>query len=287
MSPTVRAAKGAAAGPLRAWARSNSSFLIVLAVLLCTAAGLRKWVEREPVPWPEGVEVNEKFRMTSLPTRMGSFVMVPGSGADIAEDIMKSLMIGTSTDKERRPRRRSNWYAVATYRDERVTDERAPFRDWRLEMYYYTGVRDRVPHVPERCLTAAGATVQRPVEVKFQISDPNSAWTPEAAFQRTDYVVEGQGKRREEGSEYYVFSLNGEPENSWEKVRLELSYPWVKYCYFAKIQFTPLFGAGDRQEADRRSRDFVNQCLPRLLRFLPTRQDVDKPAAEGPGEDGT
>ena len=162
------------------WCRGNPHFLVALVFLAATAGTIRlfKWVEKLPVPWPEGVEVNENFQMTSLPKKFGNrFVMVekdPNNQKSfvgervIEESVLKDLSIGTYLDEQRRPKRCSNWYVARVYRDtESGENGTSLYSYWLLEVYYYTGVRDKVPHVPERCLRAGGVGVLGSLTVEF------------------------------------------------------------------------------------------------------------------------
>jgi hypothetical protein len=76
--------------------------------------------------------------------------------------------------------------------------------------------------------------------------------------------------------QYYVFSLNGRPEESRNQVRLQLTDPRVRYAYFAKIQFGLRMSVNDVAMADERAKEFLGVALPEALRMLPMPQDVER-----------
>ncbi len=273
------------------WCAANVHFLIATVLLLCVAAGIHAFrrVDRQPVPWPEGTSVGSDFRLLTFPERLGPFKLVDGGEITFDEDIMRALGLGSSYDKDRHPLRRSNWYINRVYEDTRVSDRNNPYRYWRLEVYYYTGMRDNVPHVPERCLIAGGVEVLDRTNVSFNIPAARAGWDDAVKFRRVHYRRRSAGGfAARDGAEYYTFSLNGVPETRWERVRLDLSLPWVRHCFFAKIQFAPFApsGAGgikSAAEADLEAEKFMNVFLPAVLRVLPTHSDVERLDAEGHG----
>ena len=286
----TRAGPRAISGVLR-WCLANRHFLIAAAILLLTALAIRlsTWVEKMPVYWPEGVVVSEDFRLLSLPDKIGPFVKVIqdgeigiSDGAPDGEDILKDnemqeLTIGTIADKSRRKSRCSNWYVSRIYRDERIRDRRDVYAYWRLQLYYYTGMRDTVPHVPDRCLVAGGAQMLTNEAVTFHAPAVPAPWQEPVQVNQVRFSLSNPLKlTASRYVQYYVFSLNGRPERRWETVRLHLSKPWVRHCFFAKIQFAPLGAVEDTKEAARKAEEFASIMLPTILRALPTEQDVEE-----------
>ncbi len=250
----------------------NRHFIIALVVLFITAGGMYGfgWVEKKPVPWPEGIRVNEDFRLLSLPDEFGPFVKV--KERIFKEDEIDSLGMGDWIDKSRRERRRSNWYLNRIYEDTRLEGGMSPYRYWLVEIYYYTGRQDLAPHVPERCLREAGNEIIDERNIKCVLTDVPSPWDNENGihFQGVEFrqvETSGGGKRR---IQYYAFSLNGRPEWSWEKVRWELAKPWVDYCYFAKIQFTPQGYIEDMDRSDEHVQELIKVAMPDILKTLRT-----------------
>jgi hypothetical protein len=63
-------------------------------------------------------------------------------------------------------------------------------------------------------------------------------------------------------------------------VRYELTKFWVKYCYFAKIEVASVVPDLPEKTCDELCQRFLSYALPSALQCLPTRQDVERAAAE-------
>jgi len=281
---------------LGARSRGWIHFGVAAAILGVCAVGFKaaiyhlEWAtQKQPVPWPEPVSVDSStFRWEDPPEQFGGRYVLVGDGElseepdgipdgeiKLSPDIMSSLKIGTGRDKSRLADRTSNWYAARIYRDN-TRSIGDPLRYWQLEVYYYTGVFDTVAHVPERCLVASGASLAGSRSIDVRVPQAREPWNQPLSFRGMLY------ERQEPTSmniyryvQYYVFSLNGRPETSWETVRLELAKPWVRYCYFAKIQFWPRGSIVDAQQADRAAGEFVDHFLPVVLKAIPMPADVE------------
>jgi hypothetical protein len=83
--------------------------------------------------------------------------------------------------------------------------------------------------------------------------------------------------------QYYVFSLNGEPEGSWKMVRLRLGDPRMRHCYFAKVQVAPVGEITDFNQADEAVKDFLGTFMPAVAAMFPTPQDVKALDTESSG----
>jgi len=304
-------------GPVRVIVRGLGGFhfLVALAIIVLTAGGwqlavnaLELATEKAPVPWPAGVEVNDKFVITSMPDKMGPFEFVSADGeldfdpktqgfrkdnlpdgeGEVAPDLMELLGIGTATDERNLPLRQSNWLSIRTYRDSR-RPAGDPLRYWRLEVYYYTGGVDLVPHTPEICAVAGGAQWLGTTDMSVTIDGVEAPWgnTPlafqRALFQRTDM----QGAAVGQFIQYYIFCLNGSPKNSRNEVRFALGSLFVKHAYFAKVQFAPLpavqqqagrlvYAIPDPAQADLAVADFVKYFMPYVLKTLPMPKDIER-----------
>jgi len=274
-----------------AWCRANVHFLVAAGILLVAAAGwnlvigVLEWaIYKEPVEWPAGVEVDEEFRLISLPAKLASpdserVYVYDDTRNDagqirgdlpITEDEMGILKIGTTIDRKRRPQRRSNWMFARMYFGEQAVQGEV----WQLDGYYYTGMLDQVPHVPDRCLVAGGAKLLGTESVTFEIEGVPEPWR-RVPFRRALYAVydRGSGLTRKY-AQYYTFSMNGRPEPRWWIVRFELTFPWIQYCYFAKIQFGSRLPVGNTEDADRAAEAFAQCFLPEVLQALPVPEDI-------------
>jgi len=277
---------------------ANRHFLIASLLLAATAVGwgtakklLGIVFSKSPVPWAAGVEVDEEFRLklTSLPERLGPYRLaadgtmnagqpgepdgVPDGFRTFPENTLELLHIGTVVDQDRREERQSNWYASRVYVDTRPG---RAFPQWDLEVTYYTGGLDKVPHVPEVCLLAAGASLidEECGRASFSAPAAKSPWDRALDFNRTVYEQRNQSGTLYKGVQYYIFSLNGRPEPMWETVRLELASPFGSYCYFAKIQFSPRQRITDVAKTDEAAADFIKNVLPGVLQALPMPRDI-------------
>ncbi len=284
------------ASPAMRWCRDNVHFLVVASVMAAAALLLYGGIMilgwrfyKEPVPWTKSVEVDENFRLLSLPSAFSDpqgrkrFTLIttdvnedgqPDGDIIIPDDEMELLKIGTEMDKKRRSKRCSSWYFVRRYED---VDKKPPHFRWRLECYYYTGMLDQVPHVPERCAVAGGARLLGTEDVTFDIPEGPKLWKGKVVFRRALYsYFDRERQVLSKHVQYYTFSMNGRPESSWKVVRLNLTYPWVRYCYFAKIQFAPEGEVLDLDDTDKAAEEFTRCFLPGVLEVLPMPEDIEK-----------
>jgi len=283
--------------PLKAALPVAAVVLVLAPVASWASSRLRSMAARGPVPWPAGVEVDEGFRMTSLPDRMGPYELVTDDGEiyqsngrpmtdgqpdgvpSMPEDVMELLKIGTASDVKRLPDRRSNWYCVRIYRDGRLP-LRDPLRYWRLEVYSYTGGVDLVPYVPEMCAVSGGATHVRTDDFPIRAEDLPGVWGAEPIpFRRALFQVENLARTRTSWFvQYRTFSLNGRPESRRSAVRLKLANPFVRHACFARIQLAPVpvHAVPDPKAADEAVGEFAHHVLPHVLKALPTPEDIER-----------
>jgi hypothetical protein len=214
----------------------------------------------------------------------------PDGEGKVKADEMGLLSIGTHTDQNNLPLRRSNWLSIRTYRDTRRA-ERDPLRYWRLEVYYYTGGVNAVPHVPENCAVASGAYWLGTKSMPITIGGLDGEWGGEnllfqrALFERTNMGGEVTGQF----VQYYIFNVNGQPRSDRNEVRLALGSLFVKHAFFAKIQFAPqpVYSLPNPFEADKAAGDFVKHFMPHILKTLPTVEDVARLDEGGNGKTGS
>jgi hypothetical protein len=291
---------------------NEGAFLVALALLVAVAVGARRygWVVKKPVPWPETVIVNEANRMESMPGFFGPaqeplFVAVTQrdheifdrggrEGADTVfpDDVLETLGVRLPRQEANESRladRTGNWYASRTYRDTRPN---APFRYWQVDVYYYTGLKDQVPHVPGICLVAGGA--EDLAEQFMKIPIPGVFDGESMMFVATTYeIVPRMDQPSQDGVEYFVFIFNGEPVKPGKvegllsfliglnksgqlrkRVREDLA-SLDTYNYFAKVQLSPL-GRGnfEVEEANAAARELIEAAMPEIVKLLPSAQDV-------------
>jgi hypothetical protein len=246
------------------------------------------------VPWPQGVTVDPDFRLDSLPVQLGPYRMIeedgyfedrdgqkvkdgkPDGERYYRESDLESLGIGTGFDKMRYDQRSSNWYVSRIYRSTDPADANTPYWAWILDVTFYTGGLDTVPHIPERCLGAGGASLGSTESLIFPaIPGAEGDWAEPLTVRRISFEQAGpRGIWR--NSQYYIFSLNGTPQSDWMKVRLTLGLPWVKYATFAKIQFSPWGPVDDPRQADEKAKKFAAAVMPAVLKQLPMPSDIQR-----------
>lgn len=276
------------------WFSANRHFLIAVALLVgmglaTVAVG---WIVKYPIPWPQVVTVDAGLRLLTLPEALPPdlprYVKVNEDGYYYSKKdgqidgervfdkkLKRALGMGTSYDRDRYPHRRSNWYVSRIYEDKWVKDKRDPYRFWRLDVYYYTGLRDKVPHIPDICLEAGGARILGSQETQMSVPALAKPWR-ELDIQRIHYEFELPQGGRLQRVDYYVFSYNGGPQTNRLTVRALLANPLEKHNYFAKIQFSPAGYAGINSvdEANGAAREFLRAALPDVLKMLPTSADI-------------
>jgi hypothetical protein len=298
---------------LARWVRGNVHFLVAAGILVLATAVWFTAIKtqlifpvKHPVPWPafeiavDGQsrlwkqEVSKDSRWTNLAAEFGPFHLVGEddrlNGSPIAQsgeivysdDVLSALGIASELNEKQLADRASNWYVSRLYLDRRKTGSNAyssPYALWHLDVTYYTGSVDLVPHTPDACLLAAGRQITGRESVTFDVAVPDrwkKWWDGKVAFTRISSELPGAVKSR--SVDYFAFSLNGRPETDRLVVRGTLTLPWVPHCYFAKIQFTPRTNAdiADPKEADQAAEEFVRNFLPEVLRGMPTPDDVKK-----------
>lgn len=266
----------------------DKHFLIASVILAVAAAGwgaavnlLKLTTLKRPVPWPAAVKVNNSvdFRLISLADEFGPFKKVqpndeimkglPEGHRDgeivLSKEIMESLKIGTGVDSKRFSDRSCNWYVSRLYRD---TRPQASVRLWQVDVFYYTGEADTVPHIPEICGGAAGQRVLQSDRVTVSVPEAGPGWAKTVPLMRTRL----QDREGRQSVAYYMFSMNGVFSESRSWVRWELLWPFMRYAYFAKIQFSR--SVMDSEETDRSAEEFLRYALPEVLKALPTSADV-------------
>lgn len=271
----------------------DKPFLIATVVLVTTAVLWGIAVEtmgivlnKKGLPWPAGCSISQDYRLLSLPKNHGFYKMVPGSDIAIPKSTLEPLKIGSTFDEIRYDERKSNWYLRRQYFDSRADEENpSPYDRWYLDVYFYNGGADTVPHIPERCRGVAGITGIQSDPVELDIASGRMPegwrdWPGQVPFQRVTFnqkLTRGIQQHDLLRSEYYIFVVNGRPENNWWNVRVKMKSVWIEHCYFAKVQFGPIGGGEIRspEESNQRAAEFIQSVLPDLLRNLPTAETAD------------
>ena len=288
------------------WVAKDAHFLAAVVLLLIVGLTIQAygWIVKKPVVWPEGVEINDLHRNISLPTALpdeSGYVVLkdddpyyppPGTeGMDGPDLVVKEddlFVLGMRTryydDEQRIIDRNANWYGSRSYRYVKGYAH-SPFLRWRLEVYYYTGLRDQVPHVPNACLNAGGATLISEDWVVFRAPGARAPWNEDLIFQRVFFSVRGNDGTESFGVTYYILGFNDEPISRKQSVdarRIVRSKmgSWDVYNYYVKIQFAPLGWSSDLgkeeylDQATQAAQAFVEAFMPTILDQLPTKETV-------------
>jgi hypothetical protein len=177
-----------------------------------------------------------------------------------------------------------------------------------LHITYYTGMIDAVPHVPDRCLVAAGYNARStPVNMPLDLSrgrwgadpeaiDSDGAPWPTLTYARTTgigtteavtvHMPTGDFELRTTEFSHgdhldrrvyagYLFLANGRIAVTPEEVKLLAFKRSERYAYYCKVQLTM---HGDRdltaEQFVARAADFLDALLPELMRCLPDWPEV-------------
>ncbi len=184
-----------------------------------------------------------------------------------------------------------------------------------VHITYYTGLIDTVPHIPDRCLVAAGA-IKASLPLNIDLNVDRSDWIRSDLLNRrtgdpypvytftqsitgrpvtvhmpignlklriTEFRLKGHPNARLYAG--YFFIANGQTTPWPERVRWFAFDLTTKYAYFTKIQFTmPASDSVERSEYVDLVSDLLNDLLPELMRCLPDWAEVESWSKERSAE---
>ena len=247
------------------------------------------YLEKQPVPL--------RAQLTTIPLRLGNW-RAQSEGAPLTAEVIEEL--GTDQYIDRR------------YTRSDVNENKLQLL---LHITYYTGLIDAVPHVPDRCLVAAGLVPRAlPKNLPLDIDDTQWVLSSEHLNKRTNkpYPVlthfdrvtgkpvrvhmpigdfqlrttefgskENQGMRVYAG---YFFIANGETMPHPLDVRKFAFDLTSRYAYYAKVQFL-LAGSSDIDQDDfiEIVSGVLPDLLPELMRCLPDWVIVESSADDKVG----
>ncbi|MBN8644364.1 MAG: hypothetical protein J0L61_03875 [Planctomycetes bacterium] len=168
-----------------------------------------------------------------------------------------------------------------------------------LHTAYYTGMIDTVPHVPDRCLTAAGTQLDGPtVEVAVPIDmsllspDPWADTAKGVVYRMRNHTIQRHvrlprgvenlrmtmtpfkdktGRRFFAG---YFFIANGGVVASANGVRLLAFRLQDDYAYYLKVQFT-IYDVETAEGAGQMAGEMLNSLFPELALRVPDWVEVE------------
>lgn len=275
--PRLLSKAGGGGGPTR---QRTVALSLVAGALLTTLVGQSWAIDRTEMVLIKS-EVDLRHPLLLLPTKAGTWAVLRDD-PPLAEDMVKEL--GTHVYLSR-------WYKDTAWA------RGAPGRIVRLHVAYYTGTPDTVPHVPEVCFFAGGATDlgrgyvtlmlsgegYRPdpehggllyqTQLKDKIDPGKPTRVPDRHIKARIFTFGNQRKPNARENVLYFFAANGKFLPSPEHVRLHGFDPRDKYSYHCKIE-VQLPGVADKQLAIERTSAFLSDLLPEIMACLPDWVDV-------------
>lgn len=219
--------------------------------------------------------IEPRYPLLLVPDRAGTWVMV-------SEDppMTKEMLAELGTEN----------YISRVYEDvEQPQNE--PGRLLRLHAAYYTGNPDTVPHVPQQCFVAGGATplnigsttieldrasYQRLDGMEFSAFSKlqnGNVRIPTAYIGATVFTFAPKGNDQLASNVIYFFSANGKYLATPHHVRFQGFDPRDEYSYYCKIE-VQVIGVADPQVATERASDLLSAILPEIMACLPDWDDV-------------
>ncbi|WP_200761290.1 exosortase/archaeosortase family protein [Poriferisphaera corsica] len=187
-------------------------------------------------------------------------------------------------------------YVSRTYEDtDRPVDD--PLRYIRFHSAYYTGTVDTVPHVPERCYVAGGATslnqgtstISVGGTEYFEDDETENGHIAYSTLMRGDVRIPKikdipvsymsfQPPSQQQGKEIkatvmYFFIANGKFLATPDAVRLKGTETSDEYSYYSKVEVS--IQTGDLDEAKNIAQSFLSAYLPEVMACLPDWVDVE------------
>ncbi len=266
--------------------QARAAFAVASLALLACGIGFRFAVHALDLYLrKEAVEL--RVQLSNIPKRLGQWT---ASGPDDKLTAEVEEALGTAQYLDR-------WY---------VNKRLGRGKALNVHITYYTGLIDTVPHIPDRCLVASGATkASLPLNIDLNVDrsdwissdllnrrtgDPYPVYTftqsitgrpvtvhmPIGNFKLRITEFRREGRRNERLYAGYFFIANGQTTPWPERVRGFAFDLTTRYAYFTKIQFTMLAPESvERWEYVDLVSDLLNDLLPELMRCLPDWAEVE------------
>jgi len=273
--------------PRLAPARRGAAGLTFGAAVAAGLLGVSAAGQHSVLAWQEAVlfkkEVPARHNLSRLPLELGPYRFV--QDLPISSDEIEAL--GTEE------------FISRIYEDTSVK-EREPGRLIRLHVTYYTGMVDTVPHVPDRCFTAAGIdsvvlddqVVSLSPSV-FTAADDGSGYVAESTLRAPVATADGERRRitvpqRDIATKRftyrakptdpdqhvtYFFAANGKFLASPNAVRLQGFDIRDPYSYYAKVEVA-LIGVSDPVDVAEGTARFLDAYLPDIMACFPDWEQV-------------
>lgn len=268
---------------------ARTAFIAAIVVLAGGAVGLRAAATALDVYLRKlPVEMREHF--DNIPRTLGSWVAFHES-EKLSPEMIEELGTNLYFDRYYAKDRGSSARTTVASTDGAIS--------LNVHLTYYTGLIDAVPHVPDRCLVAAGFNAKtHPVNVPITLDrsgwfedpdrrrrDGSPVWYQvvpnritsrperirmpdgEFALRTTQFTSDAEGVSIFAG---YFFVANDEVTPNPEGVKRLAFRLDQKYAYYCKVQFTAIGDASLTEAAFvDASADLLAELLPHLMRCLP------------------
>lgn len=281
-------------GPVNVRGLLRPAFVTALALLLATALGLTAALSALGIfLQKKEIQAAGNRGVSMLPVETDNWVMVGQSNAQLTTEMVEEL--GTSN------------YLMRVY-EQKKADPGKPKGAIQLHLAYYTGMVDTVPHIPDRCMTAAGMMPVTLAE-ELPIALDRSAWKPESRGSKDSAAApvmtartgrysdkpnlrvrlprgiedlrmrfstfeDTEGKGNVKTIAGYFFMANGGLTPSPEGVRVLAFKLQDDYAYYLKVQ-TTTSGQFDSKEAARLSGLLLSELMPEIARCAPDWVEVE------------
>lgn len=251
---------------------TQPAFLICAAVLAVSALGMRYTIDKlnielqkDPIPLINSLDDIDE-------TALRDYRVVRKSKIE-NEEIVESL--GTTDYIQ--------WLIEDT-----TAPVYSPTKYCKLFITYYTGINDRIPHVPEECYFGAGNEENARSDEKVVIDYPSSPQNIEGKvtipIRHLVFKQKGQEiwQADNQFSVIYFFKVNGKYAGNRNAARLELAENVMgKYSYFSKVEWR-FFGGNNAAPTSEQAIKASKPLLETILPILETQHwpDIEKAEKE-------
>lgn len=279
------------AGPLNLRGVMAPAFMTAMALLLITALGLTSTLKAMGIfLQKQKIEAPGNRNVAAVPTETDHWITVGESNARLSIEFVEEL--GTSN------------YLMRTYEQKQAEPGKGK-ATVHLHLAYYTGMVDTVPHVADRCMTAAGmlpVTLAEELPVTLDRSTwrvdervPANAAGKQVYTGRTGRYSDAPNLRvrlprgiddlrmrfstfdlggNQRSIAGYFFMANGGYTPSPEGVRVLAFKLQDDYAYYLKVQ-TTVNGSIDSKQAATLTGQLLSELLPEIARCAPDWVEVE------------
>lgn len=247
-------------------------FLISVIVLIISTAGMKFTInklnivlQKDPIPLINSFSLIDESLLTPYKVIKKSKVENP--------EVLESL--GTEE------------YIQWIIEDTSV-DENSPVRFCSLFLTYYTGINDRIPHVPEECYFGAGSSREDLIDTKVSIKSNTENPELKVTIPVRQLVFSKKSAKLWEPAQkfsvLYFFKVNGKYAGNRTAARAVLAENIAgKYSYFSKVEWR-FFGSKinpNKNQCHKASQKLLETIVPILEKnHWPDIEKAEKEAEE-------